>query len=133
MCGISMDRPSAGFCDRFLEEELARRYKDAAPATLAILQQRWVLVLQAATGAHTYLITAQLFLVRSSCPMSSLRSPGMQEAVTARQLIDLGFYASIIRVLQLRGCGQGAHHGRPKAAGGGGCGLSAQGRWVDLA
>lgn len=25
---------------RYLEEELSRRYKDAAPATLAVLQQR---------------------------------------------------------------------------------------------
>lgn len=27
-------------CGRFLEEELARRYRDAAPATLALLQTR---------------------------------------------------------------------------------------------
>lgn len=29
---------------RFLEEELARRYRDAAPATLALLQERCELV-----------------------------------------------------------------------------------------
>jgi hypothetical protein len=29
---------------RFLEEELARRYRDAAPATLALLQERCEMV-----------------------------------------------------------------------------------------
>jgi hypothetical protein len=30
----------AATCRRFLEDELARRYRDAAPATLAMLQER---------------------------------------------------------------------------------------------
>jgi len=31
-------------CSRYLEEELQRRYRDAAPSTLTVLQQRCELV-----------------------------------------------------------------------------------------
>ena len=36
----SAPSPSSPHSGRFLEEELARRYRDAAPATLALLQER---------------------------------------------------------------------------------------------
>lgn len=57
-----------GVDSRFLEEELARKYKEAAPATLAILQQRCDDV-----GASVNAIAARLNAVQD---VASLRKAG---------------------------------------------------------
>lgn len=44
--------------DRFLEEELARRYRDAAPATLALLQERCEVVAAELAAAESQLHAA---------------------------------------------------------------------------
>lgn len=55
---------------RFLEEELARRYRDAAPSTLAVLQER-------CEGAAAELVAAEGRL-RAASDVTSLRHAAMQ-------------------------------------------------------
>lgn len=55
-------------CPRWLEEELARRYRDAAPATLALLQER-------CEGAAAELVAAESRL-QAAEDVTSLRRAG---------------------------------------------------------
>lgn len=58
---------------RWLEEELARRYRDAAPATLALLQER-------CEGAAAELVAAESRL-QAAEDVTSLRRAGKSLAV----------------------------------------------------
>ena len=64
-------RPHAGFS--FLEDELARKYKEAAPATLAILQQRCDEVGRAASSLAARLDSVQ--------DVSALRKAGSTQSM----------------------------------------------------
>lgn len=60
--------------ERWLEEELARRYRDAAPATLALLQER-------CEGVAADLVAAEAQL-QAAEDVTSLRQAGQQQWYT---------------------------------------------------
>lgn len=67
---------------RFLEEELSRRYREAAPATLALLQER-------CDAVSTELMAAEIRL-KSAEDVGALRRAAMKYADTvARQVVSL--------------------------------------------
>lgn len=98
---------------RFLEEELARRYRDAAPATLALLQ---VCTLSRFAGRHVGSVWRAL--------AASLCVACLTHASLSHRFC-LPFHAGAVRERGARAAGR-----RPQAAGGGGCGVAAQGRCV---
>lgn len=56
---LRLDIKARSVCCRYLEEELARRYRDAAPATLSILQERCKAVLRDLADANESLASSK--------------------------------------------------------------------------
>lgn len=68
----------ASACCRFLEEELARRYREAAPATLALLQEKCSAVAAELMAADSRLRNAE--------DVGAMRKAGGQQPADRSQL-----------------------------------------------